>query len=211
VFHLGKLDLALLVTPAGQTSIRRFYGSTGQATKKAANELGKRIRELAAKGWLTSDMTVNTACWRYWQEIGRACDAEKEDRRQDGDDCHNQLVSNDTVNRTLTEPLRTVLRRAKKAWKVPIHLDTFEWSELRYGESEISRSHHLNQSEKGLENNGLRENAGNGIDAPKTGALPACATPRTRTHTYIRCETLRLDYTEPGGRAIATALRLMRI
>lgn len=32
-----------------------------------------------------------------------------------------------TVNRQLIEPLRRVLRRAKKVWKVPVDLDQFQW------------------------------------------------------------------------------------
>ena len=52
-------------------SSERFHGSTGQKTKAAAKRYEDRIKELAALGQLSSDMTVNDACWKYWDEVGQ--------------------------------------------------------------------------------------------------------------------------------------------
>jgi hypothetical protein len=54
--------------PKGQQQSQRFCGSTGQRTKKAANRVEAKIRELAALGQLNSTMTVAQACDRYWNE-----------------------------------------------------------------------------------------------------------------------------------------------
>lgn len=118
-------------------------------------------------------MTVNEACWRYWEEFGcrhktsddtaaalesirrllgsatLLVDVDQEVilqavRRRAGEQIRRlkkdgerlrkmpvgKAVSNATVNRTFTEPLRRLLRKAKKAWKVPIDLDDYDWSDL---------------------------------------------------------------------------------
>lgn len=46
----------------------------------------------------------------------------------------NKLPTPSTVNRQLVEPLRRMLRHAKKVWRVPIDLEEFDWSALRYRE-----------------------------------------------------------------------------
>jgi integrase len=46
----------------------------------------------------------------------------------------NKLPTPSTVNRQLIEPLRRMLRHAKKVWRVPIDLEEFDWAALRYRE-----------------------------------------------------------------------------
>lgn len=50
---------------------KRFHGSTGQKTKVAARKYEDRLKELAALGQLSSEMTINEACWQYWDEVGQ--------------------------------------------------------------------------------------------------------------------------------------------
>ena len=45
-----------------------------------------------------------------------------------------KLPTPSTVNRQLVEPLRRMLRHAKKVWRVPIDLEEFDWAALRYRE-----------------------------------------------------------------------------
>jgi hypothetical protein len=54
--------------PKGQQQSQRFCGSTGQRTKKAADRVETKIRELAALGQLNSTMTIAQVCERYWNE-----------------------------------------------------------------------------------------------------------------------------------------------
>jgi integrase len=59
--------------------------------------------------------------------------AEEVVRRKDGKST-GKLVANATVNRQIVEPLRRVLRRAKRVWKVPLDLDQFPWGDLKLEE-----------------------------------------------------------------------------
>jgi len=161
--------------PKGAKKSERFHGSTGQRTKKAADRVEAKIRELAALGQLGCTMTVNQACERYWDEklihvrsadiqatvletvktmfgpdtplitIGPdevSLTAERYSRsavrrfnRHTGEveaTKHRQTPS--SVNRMLIEPMRRILRRAKKAWKLPIDLEQFDWGSLLYDE-----------------------------------------------------------------------------
>src|SRR5262249_17504647 len=54
--------------PAGNKS-QRFFGSTGQKTKKAADRVEAQYRELAALGRLNCSMTITQACEKYWNEV----------------------------------------------------------------------------------------------------------------------------------------------
>lgn len=47
-----------------------------------------------------------------------------------------KLVAPATVNRQITQPLKRVLRRAKKVWGVSIDLDAFPWKDLTLREAE---------------------------------------------------------------------------
>jgi integrase len=53
----------------GKGEAQRFHGSTGQKTLRAAEAHEDRIRELAASGQLSSALTVEQACWKYWEEV----------------------------------------------------------------------------------------------------------------------------------------------
>lgn len=45
-----------------------------------------------------------------------------------------KVVSLSSVNRQIVEPIRRLLRRARKVWKVPVDLDGISWEELLYTE-----------------------------------------------------------------------------
>lgn len=157
----------------GEDKSRRFQGSTGQRTKRAAEAVEDQQRLLAAQGKLTSGMTVREACDRYWTEVcaqaptahaqrtarlclvelvtyfgadtpllsitpntvaeaaaARAATPTKRNRKA-GQVVElvstGKLPAPATVNRQVIEPMRRVLRRAKKHWDVPIDLDQFSW------------------------------------------------------------------------------------
>ena len=57
-----------VLKPKGSEKSQRFHGSTGQRTKKAAERVEAKIRELAALGQLNVRTTVDDACTRYWEE-----------------------------------------------------------------------------------------------------------------------------------------------
>lgn len=60
-----------VLKPKGGTESVRFHGSTGQTGKAAALRVEKEYRELAAKGELSSMMTMVDACWKYWNEVAQ--------------------------------------------------------------------------------------------------------------------------------------------
>jgi integrase len=162
----------------GQGQAQRFYGSTGQKTRRAATAYEDELKRLASLGQLSSTMTMDDACHRYWNEVGqygRAADDEAKNleiisrfigpetllvgitaeiisdaaqrRLQTPIERHQRVgietilaptkiyPKPSTVNRQLVEPLRRVLKRAKRIWGVPIDLEQFDWSELHYKES----------------------------------------------------------------------------
>jgi integrase len=70
---------------------------------------------------------------------------------------HRQTPS--SVNRMIIEPMRRLLRRARKAWKLPIDLEQFDWGALLY-EEPAERNRELGTEEEiGLWNK-LREDYG---------------------------------------------------
>ena len=176
-----------VLKPVGKIRSERFCGSTGQKTKKAAEAVEARFRELAALGKLSNLMTVAEATARYLQEKvpevpdkipGEIEPMEVRARRKarmQQEHCMRQLehfyggetpliaIDSDvilravtkrktteltevrivdgeleevgngkfpapaTVNRQVVEPMRRLLRRAKKKWKVPVDLEQFQW------------------------------------------------------------------------------------
>lgn len=121
----------------------RFSGGTGCTTRRAAEAYEDRVKEKAKAAAIdrAKPMTVGVATTVYWNEVGQflanASDCMRHlawiqnhfkrgtllskigdpeiatavaKRRAKG-------VTNATVNRTLTQPLRAILRRAKKTWK----------------------------------------------------------------------------------------------
>jgi hypothetical protein len=54
--------------PKGAKESHRFYGSTGQATVRAAERVETRLKELAKLGQLSHAMTVGDACQKYWEQ-----------------------------------------------------------------------------------------------------------------------------------------------
>jgi len=163
--------------PKGATRSQRFYGSTGQTKKAAAERVEQRLKELAKTGQLASAITVAEACERYWDEkmaatrssddqatnleiictflgadtllvdvtpelVARAATERAKtpirryNRRTKTVVSTRKLPSPASVNRQLIEPLRRLLRYAKKVWRVPIDLEDFDWTDLRYKEPE---------------------------------------------------------------------------
>ena len=55
-------------------------------------------------------------------------------RRTDTIEPTKQLPKPATVNRMVVEPMRRLLRHAKKAWELPIDLEKFDWGVLSYEE-----------------------------------------------------------------------------
>jgi hypothetical protein len=53
----------------GQAPAKRFHGSTGQTNRRAAEAVEAELRQLASLGKLNSTMTIEAACWRYWEEV----------------------------------------------------------------------------------------------------------------------------------------------
>ena len=169
-------DFKIKVLGRGQA--QRFFGSTGQKTRRTAEAYETRLKELAALGELSSEMTIDQACERYWTEVGqhaRSADDEAKNlellsryvgpetlmvgitpeiiadaaaRRKQTPIERRQRVGNDlilaptkhyptgaTVNRQIIEPLRRLLVRAKRVWRVPLDLEGFDRGMLRYAEA----------------------------------------------------------------------------
>lgn len=59
---------------------RRFYGSTGVETRRAAEAVERGLKEKAARGELgtEADMTLNAAAERWWQEKGKGLRSSKD-------------------------------------------------------------------------------------------------------------------------------------
>jgi integrase len=163
---------------------QRFYGSTGQKTKQAAQRVEAKLKELAALGQLSSTMTISEACWKYWDEVAGAQRSAKDHAtilehlctyfgkdtrlvdvtadiiaeaavkrarvpvvRPQGNGKKKELKaakkkgdeiwmpSPATVNRQIIEPIKRILIRAKRVWKLPIDLDDFDWAKLAYSEA----------------------------------------------------------------------------
>lgn len=129
----------------------RFSGSTGSTSRREAERIEEEIKRKAKASVIdpVAPMAFSTALTFYWNEIGqhRARNTETERylawlqkhigmatpisaindatvarlvaiRRKEG-------VSNTTVNRTVLEPLRAIMRRAKRTWKQTI--EDIEW------------------------------------------------------------------------------------
>jgi integrase len=162
-----------VLKPAGQTEPRRFTGSTGVRTLKAARQVESAIRESAALGKLDQAMTVRQATDKYWIEIGQHAPTKHAKRQQLlclADLCEyygadvplmsitpkavaeaaakraacpvlrkkringellwaptDKMPAPATVNRQVVEPMRRILRRAKKTWGLTIDLERFQW------------------------------------------------------------------------------------
>jgi hypothetical protein len=144
---------------------RRFHGTTGETSRRAAEAVEAKIKEAAraevakSRALLSAPMTIDIACDRYWIEIGQhhkrpdqtewalswlisalgknkpIADIGNDDiakmvARRRGEAVVNaardksrkrspggaRLISPARVNRSVTEPLRKVLRRARDIW-----------------------------------------------------------------------------------------------
>jgi Site-specific recombinase XerD len=157
---------------------RRYHGSTGQTTRRAAEAYEDRQRRAAAEGKLgeAAQLTLDEACGKWWVEVGqyrgesdrdrefkrmqrlvqlfpktiRICEittahvAEAVQRRRgitfkrgkdrrlpDGrlEKAREYAVSNATVNRDVIQPLKKVLRRARRVWGAK-GLEEIAWDEV---------------------------------------------------------------------------------
>jgi hypothetical protein len=64
-----QYDFTITIKVKGRDS-KRFHGSTVQKSKRAALRVEAKLKELAALGQLSSEMTMSEACWKYWEEVG---------------------------------------------------------------------------------------------------------------------------------------------
>jgi integrase len=151
-----------------QLRSRRFHGSTGETSRRAAEAVEAKVKVAAraevarSRSLLSAPMTIDIACDRYWIEGGQHHkrsdqtewslrwiithlgknkliaeigndDVAKMVARRRGESVVNaardkgrklkptsKLVSPSRVNRSVTEPLRKVLRRARDVWGQPV-------------------------------------------------------------------------------------------
>lgn len=145
---------------------KKFEGSTGQRTRRAAEAVEDRKRQEAALGLLGNSITVEQACDRFWREVGRHAKSEHagattrswladivlyygaetpllaigpkevaaaiEAKRNTPITKRSKTIEGrfpkpGTVNRTVVEGMRRILRRAKSHWELPVDLDRFNW------------------------------------------------------------------------------------
>jgi hypothetical protein len=147
---------------------RRFYGSTGETSRRAAEAVEAKAKETAhaeaakSRALLSAPMTIDIAADRYWLEVGQhhkradqtewslrwiiaALGKDKRLGEISNDDVAKmvarrraepivnaardkgrkrraaaKLVSASRVNRSATEPLRKVMRRARDLWGKPV-------------------------------------------------------------------------------------------
>lgn len=150
---------------------RRYFLSSGTASRKEAAEFERRARLQAAtelrqiEKARSGPLTVEAAMGRYWHECGQYHKGKDvlrhlewlrdraggkrslsslttgeisklvAQRRADG-------VSNATVNRSVVEPLRRVINRARRIWGEP--LPEIAWASLRLREA----SHRIREASK---------------------------------------------------------------
>lgn len=125
----------------------RFSGSTGCTTKRDAEKFEEAERKRVAGQQIdaTKPMSFKAAAAQYWNEVG-SLHANEADTLRSLDWLEGQIkghtplssisdatvaklvakrrgdgVSNATVNRTVTQPLRAILKRASKTWKQQVH------------------------------------------------------------------------------------------
>jgi integrase len=106
---------------------RRFYGSTGQETKRAADavERKKRLDAATGTGSDSGDLTIDMAASRYWNEVSPQIK-----------DTARKTPSAGTINRDLIDTtLRPLLNRARKVWKAR-GMPEIDWASLRQREPE---------------------------------------------------------------------------
>lgn len=196
----------------------RFHGSTGCTTRREAEKFEAERREAAKQavvsGAKVPPMTVNTAMAKFWDEVGKAyqgnynatfftalcwitdrlgkstllSDIDKAAvagliaaRRSDG-------VSNATINRTVIEPLRRVLYRAKKMWGQPVQ--EIDWRSFMLAEPK-ERIRELRDREEARIFEHLRADYQPII---RFALLSGCR--------LAECVGLRWDHVDWGGRTI---------
>ncbi len=130
---------------------QRFSGSTECTTEREAKRFEKEERKRVAAARIddTKPLTFKAAAAKYWNEVG-SHHRNDDDTLRNLDWLESKIVgttlistisdatlaklvaarrsegvSNATVNRTVTEPLRSLLRRAEKTWKQTVQ--SIEW------------------------------------------------------------------------------------
>jgi hypothetical protein len=144
---------------------RRFYGSTGQETKRAADavERKKRLDAATGTGSDAGDLTIDMAASRYWNEVSpqikdtahlhrrltimvKCVGKAKLLKEIDAPDVLEAIArrkvmgrktpSAGTINRDLIDTtLRPLLNRARKVWKAR-GMPEIDWASLRQREPE---------------------------------------------------------------------------
>lgn len=134
----AQRELERLRTDAKATVEREGAAANGPMTFAAAavrymNEVGNyqvnALTTLSSLEWLERAIGKTTPLTLINDNLVARLVAKRraEYRRVGNADTPKRLVSAATVNRTMTEPLRKVLRRAAKTWKVPV--GEVEWSQ----------------------------------------------------------------------------------
>jgi integrase len=134
----AQRELERLRTDAKATVEREGAAANGPMTFAAAavrymNEVGNyqvnALTTLASMEWLERAIGKTTPLTTIDDNLVSKLVAKRraENRKVGNADTPKRPVSGATVNRTMTEPLRKVLRRAAKTWKVPV--GEVEWSQ----------------------------------------------------------------------------------
>lgn len=148
----------------------RFHGSTGTASRRAAEAIEAKLRTEAAEGAIKRkpSMTMDIAAGRYWEEAGKFQASHKTTEYQLARLCtgigetvllsdidgaavagyiakRRAAVSDSSVNREL-ELLRRIMRRADSVWRVDIG-EGLSWRDLMLREPD-ERIRELTASEE---------------------------------------------------------------
>jgi hypothetical protein len=134
----AQRELERLRTDAKALVEREGAAANGPMTFTAAavrymNEVGNyqvnALTTLASMEWLERAIGKTTPLTTIDDNLVSKLVAKRraENRKVGNADTPKRPVSGATVNRTMTEPLRKVLRRAAKTWKVPV--GEVEWSQ----------------------------------------------------------------------------------
>lgn len=150
---------------------RRFSGSTGCKKKRDAERFEEGVRDGAKADRLdtTKPLTMADVAFLYWQEIGQHhSDPSGPERnlawlqaeigpRTLVSDISNAMVArlvtkrrsddvkNGTVNRTVVEPLRAILRRAKNVWSASVQEIDWKTHKLKEPQERVREASHVEE------------------------------------------------------------------
>lgn len=146
---------------------RRFHGSTGETSKRAAEEFERRERRRVRIEGPNDHLTLAEACHRYNDEVafGQASETDTlialehccrliggrirlidvtadtiaiAARKRSGETKgrkNPKPISPATVNRQIIEPMRRLMRRARRVWGVRVDVESIDWTALKLREA----------------------------------------------------------------------------